>query len=93
ETTLHRWFGLRQLRIDSAAGGPSRDEDRALRELAPLAPREHCTQLVRHLLPRLRWPPAQWQSIPQRGWWRLCLGALVLVPLLAVAGYWRWGTW
>jgi putative membrane protein len=35
---LHRWFGLRQLRIDSAAGGPSRDEDRALRELAPLAP-------------------------------------------------------
>ena len=34
ESTLHRWFGLRQLRIDSAAGGPSRDEDRALRELA-----------------------------------------------------------
>ena len=81
ETTLHRWFGLRQLRIDSAAGGPSRDEDRALRELAPLAHREHCTQLVRHLLPRLQWPPAQWQSIPQRGWWRLCLGALVLAWL------------
>ncbi|KAJ9648648.1 hypothetical protein H2198_010990 [Neophaeococcomyces mojaviensis] len=37
EGTLQRWFGLRQLRIDSAAGGPSRDEDRALRELAPLA--------------------------------------------------------
>ncbi|KAG1463689.1 hypothetical protein G6F57_013711 [Rhizopus arrhizus] len=29
ESTLHRWFGLRQLRIDSAAGGPSRDEDPA----------------------------------------------------------------
>ncbi len=73
EGTLQRWFGLRQLRIDSAAGGPSRDEDRALRELAPLATREHCTQLVQHLLPQLHWPPAQWQSIPQRGWWRLCL--------------------
>jgi len=93
EGTLQRWFGLRQLRIDSAAGGPSRDEDRALRELAPLATREHCTQLVQHLLPQLHWPPAQWQSIPQRGWWRLCLGALLLVPLLAATAYWRWGTW
>lgn len=93
EGTLQRWFGLRQLRIDSAAGGPSRDEDRALRELAPLATREHCTQLVQHLLPQLHWPPAQWQSIPQRGWWRLCLGALPLVPLLAAAAYWRWGPW
>lgn len=93
EGTLQRWFGLRQLRIDSAAGGPSRDEDRALRELAPLATRTHCTQLVQHLLPQLHWPPPQWQSIPQRGWWRLCLGALLLVPLLAAASYWRWGPW
>lgn len=52
-----------------------------------------CEQLVQHLLPQLRWPPAQWQSIPQRGWWRLCLGALLLVPLLAAAAYWRWGSW
>lgn len=93
EGTLQRWFGLRQLRIDSAAGGPSRDEDRALRELAPLATREHCEQLVQHLLPQLHWPPAQWQAVPQRGWWRLCLGVLLLVPVLAAAAYWRWGTW
>jgi len=93
EGTLQRWFGLRQLRIDSAAGGPARDEDRALRELAPLASSTRCEQLVQHLLPQLQWPPLQWQSIPQRGWWRLCLGALVLVPLLAAAAYWRWGPW
>ena len=93
EGTLQRWFGLRQLRIDSAAGGPSRDEDRALRELAPLATGERCTQLVQHLLPQLHWPPAQWQAVPRRGWWRLCLGALLLAPLLAAAAYWRWGPW
>jgi putative membrane protein len=92
ETTLHRWFGLRQLRIDSAAGGP-----RATRT-APCASwrrwhRQALQQLVQHLLPQLQWPPAQWQSIPQRGWWRLCLGALLLVPLLAAAAYWRWGSW
>jgi putative membrane protein len=46
----HRWFGLRQLRIDSAAGGPSREEARALRELAPLA-RRALRALVQHLLP------------------------------------------
>ncbi|MBA0447288.1 PH domain-containing protein [Stenotrophomonas maltophilia] len=93
EGTLQRWFGLRQLRIDSAAGGPSRDEDRALRELAPLAAASTCDGLVRHLLPQLRWPPAQWQMLPQRGWWRLCLGSLLMVPLLAAGAYWRWGSW
>ncbi len=92
ESTLHRWFGLRQLRIDSAAGGPSRDDDRALRELAPLAPAATCDGLVQHLLPQLHWPPPQWQPVRQRGWWRLALGSLLLVPLLAAAAYWRWGT-
>jgi len=93
EGTLQRWFGLRQLRIDSAAGGPSRDDDRALRELAPLAAARSCDGLVRHLLPQLHWPPAQWQMLPQRGWWRLCLGSLLMVPLLAAGAYWRWGSW
>ncbi len=93
EGTLQRWFGLRQLRIDSAAGGPSRDDDRALRELAPLAPAATCEGLVKHLLPQLQWPPAQWHALPQRGWWRLSLGSLVLVPLLAAGAYWRWGPW
>ncbi|PZT31832.1 hypothetical protein A7X93_01415 [Stenotrophomonas maltophilia] len=92
EGTLQRWFGRRQLQIDSAAGGPTREEDRALRELAPLAPAADCDHLVQHLLPQLQWPPAHWQPVPQRGWWRLCLGSVLLVPLLAAAMYWRWGT-
>lgn len=92
EGTLQRWFGRRQLQIDSAAGGPTREEDRALRELAPLAPAADCDHLVQRLLPQLQWPPAHWQPVPQRGWWRLCLGSVLLVPLLAAAMYWRWGT-
>ncbi|WP_303636895.1 PH domain-containing protein [Stenotrophomonas tuberculopleuritidis] len=93
ESTLQRWFGLRQLRIDSAAGGPSRDDDRALRELAPLAAAGTCDGLVRHLLPQLQWPPPHWQPVPQRGWWRLCLPSMLMVPLLAAGMYWRWGPW
>ena len=91
EGTLQRWFGLRQLRIDNAAGGPAREEDRALRELAPLATAARCDGLVQHLLPQLQWPPAHWQAVPQRGWWRLCLGSLLLAPLLSAALCWRWG--
>lgn len=91
ESTLQRWFGLRQLRIDSAAGGPSQSDDRALRELAPLAAAPACDGLVQHLLPQLHWPPAQWQAVPQRGWWRLSLSTLLFVPLLTAALYWRWG--
>ena len=78
ETTLHRWFGLRQLRVDSAAGGPSRDQDRALRELAPLAPAMRCEQLVQHLLPQLQYAGAM--AVHSAAW------LVAAVPGRAAAG-------
>jgi len=83
ESALHRLFKRRQLRVDIASGGQQEQAGRALKELAPLAPPANCDALLQHLLPQLQWPPEQWQPVSQRGWWRLCLPALVLMPLLA----------
>lgn len=94
ETTLQRWAGVRQLRIDSAASqGNEVNEQRALRELAPLATPDQCDALVHHLLPGIAWPPAGWRPVAQRGFWRLCLTSLWFTPLLAAALYWRFGSW
>ena len=93
ETALQRWFNRRHLRIDIAAGVSTDGERRDLRELAPLATPEACNTLVQHLLPQLQWPPAQWRPVPLRGWWRLCLPALVIVPLLAAGAVWEVGPW
>lgn len=93
ETTLQRWVGRRHLRIDIAAGNPGEGERRDLRELAPLATPEACDALIRHLLPNVAWPPAQWQPVQQRGWWRLCLPALAVVLGLTAAAIWYAGPW
>ncbi|MCX2918922.1 PH domain-containing protein [Stenotrophomonas rhizophila] len=93
ETALQRWFQRRQLRIDIAAGNPGEGERRDLRELAPLATPAVCDGLVQHLLPHLQWPPARWQPVQRRGWWRLCLGALCVVPLLTAGAIWYGGPW
>ncbi|WP_312325707.1 PH domain-containing protein [Stenotrophomonas sp.] len=93
ESALQRWFKRRHLRIDIAAGVSTNGERRDLRELAPLATPQACDALVQHLLPQLQWPPPQWNAVPQRGWWRLCLPALVIVPLLASGAVWEVGPW
>ena len=92
ESITQRWAGARQLRIDSAAGQAHGEaQQRALRELAPLGTPMQCDALVRHLLPGVEWPPAQWQRVPVRGSWRLCVTSLWLTPLVAAGLYWRWG--
>ncbi|WP_457319287.1 PH domain-containing protein [Stenotrophomonas sp. P5_B8] len=89
ESTLQRWAGRRHLRIDIAAGAAVDNERRDLRELAPLATPQACDALVQHLLPQLEWPPARWQPVQQRGWWRLSLGAFVWLPVVAAAAVWN----
>lgn len=84
EGALHRLFKRRQLRVDIAGGGQQQEQDgRALKELAPLATPASCDGLLQHLLPQLQWPPLHWQAVSRRGWWRLCLPALVLMSVLS----------
>ncbi|MCF7751685.1 PH domain-containing protein [Bacillus subtilis subsp. subtilis] len=93
ESTLQRWAGRRHLRIDIAAGVSEENQRRDLRELAPLATPQACDALVQHLQPQLHWPPAHWQPVQQRGWWRLCLGTAMWVPLVAAAAVWNGLPW
>ena len=52
---LHRWFGRRALRVDTATVQAA-NETRALKYLAPIATPEACDALVHHLLPQAAWP-------------------------------------
>ncbi|AKC86867.1 PH domain-containing protein [Pseudoxanthomonas suwonensis] len=92
ETLLHRWFGRRSLRIDTATGGPENDP-RKLRELAPIATPDACDALAAHLLPGATWPPPQWRPLPRRAWWRLFAGSVPWNLLLAAVLAWQLGAW
>jgi putative membrane protein len=93
EGVLHRLFGRRSLRVDTAVAERQDQSARALKELAPLATPTLCDDLVRHVLLGAPWPPSQWQAIPARHWWRLSLPALCLIPLITAAAVWRWDQW
>lgn len=92
ETLLHRWFGRRSLRIDTATGGRE-DDPRKLRELAPIATPDNCDALAAHLLPGAAWPPAHWQPLPRNAWWRVFASSAPWNLLLAGVLTWQLGAW
>lgn len=90
ESRLHRLFGRRQLRVETAVAGTADSEGSALKELAPIAEPQRCDALLQRLLPGIAWPPAQWQAIATHCWWRLSLPTLLLLPLV-VGLAWQFG--
>ncbi|MEQ4576609.1 MAG: PH domain-containing protein [Gammaproteobacteria bacterium] len=92
EGVLHRLFGRRQLRVDTAVSESQGEEGRALKELAPIATPQACDALVHRLLPGAHWPPPSWRPVATRCWWRLSLPSLWLLPLAAVL-FLRFGAW
>ena len=92
ESLTHRWFGRRSLRVDSASVEAVNDQ-RSLRDLAPLATPEAMDALIRHLLPGVQWPLQDWQPLHPRAWRRqFMLPALFTLALTAVLT-WRQGPW
>ena len=69
EGLVHRWFRRRSLRVDSASIDTVNDQ-RSLRDLAPLAAPEAIDALVQHLLPNGHWPMRQWRPLHPRAWRR-----------------------
>ena len=59
ESLTHRWFGRRGLVVDSASIQAVNDQ-RSLRDLAPVATPAAIDELIRHLLPGKAWPMQQW---------------------------------
>lgn len=94
EGVLHRLLGRRTVRIDTAvAETQNPSEQRALKEVAPVATPETCDALIAHLLPQAEWPRQHWRPLPAAAWWRLFLPVAIFVPLLTALLVWRFGPW
>jgi putative membrane protein len=92
ESMTHRLLKRRSLEIDSAVA-EQQNQQRALRELAPIATPEACDALIEHLLPRAAWMQLEWRALPHNAWWRLALPNLPFgLALTAVAAWWA-GSW
>lgn len=94
EGVLHRWFGRRSLRIDTAVAEKAGQQDqRALKDLAPIATPEACDALLGHLLAQGAWPREDWQPVAASARWRLLLPTVAwLLPVTALAA-WHLGPW
>lgn len=94
EGVLHRLFGRRSLRIDTAVAEKSGQQDmRALKDVAPIAPPEACDALISHLLPQAYWPRDDWRAVDASARWRLWLPSLAwLLPMTALVA-WQFGAW
>ncbi|HEY9144722.1 MAG TPA: PH domain-containing protein [Arenimonas sp.] len=84
EGLLHRWFGRQSLRVDSASLDTANDQ-RSLRELAPVATPDKINQLIQHLLPVGHWPMQAWRRLHPRAWRRQFTFPALLSLALAVA--------
>lgn len=82
EGLLYRWFGRQGLRVDSASIDTANDQ-RSLRDLAPLATPAAMEALIRHLLPVGHWPMQAWRRLHHRAWRRQFTFPAVLSVLLA----------
>ena len=92
ESLTHRWFGRQGLVVDSASIQAANDQ-RSLRDLAPVATPAAIDELIRHLLPGRTWPMQQWHPLHPRAWRRqFAIPALVAVVLAGVAT-WQQGLW
>jgi putative membrane protein len=89
---LHRLLRRRSLEIDTAVA-EEQNQQRALRELAPIATPAACDSLVEHLLPHAAWTHLDWRSLPLRHWWRRFVPGVPFVLLVTAALAWRFDTW
>jgi putative membrane protein len=84
ESLTHRWLGRQGLRVDSASMETAND-NRSLRDLAPVATPAAMADLIRHLLPGHAWPMAQWRPLHPRAWRRqFAIPALFALALTGV---------
>jgi putative membrane protein len=92
ESLTHRWFGRRGLVVDSASIQAVNDQ-RSLRDLAPVATPAVIDELIRHLLPGKAWPMQQWHALHPRAWRRQFAIPALVVLVLSAAATWQEGPW
>jgi putative membrane protein len=92
EGMMHRLLKRRSLDVDTAVA-EQQNQQRALRELAPVATPETCDALIAHLMPRSTWPNLEWHALPHGAWWRLALPGVPFNLALAAVATWFLGAW
>ena len=92
ESLTHRWFNRQSLVVDSASVQEANDQ-RSLRDLAPVATPEAIDGLIRHLLPGKAWPMQRWNPLHPRAWQRQFAIPALLVLVLAAVVTWHQGQW
>ncbi len=92
ESLTHRWFGRQSLVVDSASMQTVNDQ-RSLRDLAPVATPAAIDALIRHLLPGKAWPMPQWRPLHPRAWRRQFAIPALVVLVATAALTWRQGPW
>lgn len=71
EGWLHRRFGKRSLKVDSAAGAALNEENKSpLRDLVPLAEPGQMDRLIARFLASEQWPIQHWQDLHRDAWKR-----------------------
>ena len=98
EGVLHRWFGRRSLRVDSAVADPGGAEKGSLRDLAPIATPEFIDGLVASLLPAGRhagagWPVPTWHALHPQAWRRRLLWPAVVATIASLVLGWARTPW
>ncbi|RZA14657.1 MAG: hypothetical protein EOP93_18260, partial [Lysobacteraceae bacterium] len=92
EGVLHRALHRRSLRVRTAAGQRGADEQqRALKELAPIATPQRCDALIAHFLPGRGWDALDWQPLHRHAWLRMALPSVLLLCIAAIPVCWRFG--
>lgn len=92
EGLMHRVLKRRSLEVDTAVAEDG-NQQRALRELAPIATAGACAALIEHLLPAGQWAQLTWRPLPPCSWWRLFLPVVPFVLLAAAVAEWQFGGW
>lgn len=92
EGLMHRVLRRRTLEVDTAVA-EEQNQQRALRDIAPVATPAQCDALVGHLLPKAMWPHVEWRSLPMSGWWRMVLPEILPALLATAVLGWHLGAW
>jgi putative membrane protein len=92
EGMAHRLLKRRSLEVDTAVAEENQQQ-RALREIAPIATSADCDALIERLLPNAQWSSLAWRPLPSSNWWRLVLPTVPFVLIAAAALGWRFGAW
>lgn len=96
---VSRWLGLSSIRIETAGGASSDNEDATTtvsrRWFVPVIPSAEVAEMIGNLRPGLQWQPEHydWQPLSPKAGRRMVRIAVLVSLLLAPIGYYSFGIW